>query len=264
MPSTGTPSSRMPGSAKGASDASTLDGPPESTMPRGAQARIASSGMWQGWISQYTPRSRMRRAISCVYWLPKSRTSTRSRWASADIGAPPPLLEPIVRGLAGDHHVVDVALLQRRLRDAHEARLLAQLGEVRRAAVAHARAQAAEQLVDAAGEAAPVGHAALDALGHELGRLDVVLEVAVARALGHRAERAHAAVELVGAALVEDGLARRLVGAREQRADHHARGAGGERLHGVARELDPAVRDHRHVEARRHARGVDHRGELGH
>src|SRR5690554_5901465 len=105
--------------------------------------------------------------MSCVYWLPKSRIRTRSRWASAL--TQPLLLEAVVRGFPRDHHVVDVALLERGGRDAHEARLLAQLGEIRRAAVAHPRAQAAHELVDAAREAAAIRHAALDALGHELG-----------------------------------------------------------------------------------------------
>ena len=51
------------------------------------------------------------------------------------------------------------------------------------AAVAHARAQPADELVDAALQAAAVRHAALDAFGHELlGLLDVALEVAVAAA----------------------------------------------------------------------------------
>ena len=59
-----------------------------------------------------------------------------------------------------------------------------------------------------------VGHLALDALGHQLVGRGLLLEVAVGRAARHRAERAHAAVGLEAAALVEDHLARRLVGAR--------------------------------------------------
>ena len=56
----------------------------------------------------------------------------------------------------------------------------------------------------------------------------VFLEVAVLRAGLHRADRAHAAVRLERAALVEDRLARRLVGAGEERADHHAVRARGD------------------------------------
>ena len=120
------------------------------------------------------------------------------------------------------------------------------------AAVAHAGLQAADQLVDDEGQRALVRHAALDAFGHELHLLQlVVLEVAVAAALAlaHRFERAHAAVELVGAALVENRLARALFGAGEEAADHDRVGARGERLGDVARELDAAVGDHRDAES---------------
>ena len=48
------------------------------------------------------------------------------------------------------------------------------------------------------------------------------LEVAVGRALLHRADRAHAAIALVRAALEELDLARRLLGAGEDAAHHHA------------------------------------------
>src|SRR6516165_7813517 len=71
--------------------------------------------------------------------------------------------------------------------------------------------------------------------GHELERvLDVLLEVAVGGAARHGADRAHTAVGLVGAALIEKHLARRLVGAGEERSHHGAVGAGGERLGEVA------------------------------
>src|SRR5271155_608667 len=50
-----------------------LAGPPERIIPRGFSARIFSGAKLNGWISQYTLASRTRRAMSCVYWLPKSR-----------------------------------------------------------------------------------------------------------------------------------------------------------------------------------------------
>src|SRR4030095_15384537 len=207
----------MPGSTLGAPGESTLDGPPERTIPRGFQARMRSRSQVCGWISQSTWCSRRRRAISCVYCAPKSRIRMRSlctsggmvrlrsgrvalrtcssRWARGEAGR---LLDAVVRGLLGDDDVVDVALLEPRLRDADEARVAPQLGERRGAAVAHARAHAADQLVDAAAEAAAVRDAAFDALGHGPPRVfHVALEVPVAAALGHRAERAHAAVDLV-------------------------------------------------------------------
>ena len=103
------------------------------------------------------------------------------------------------------------------------------------AAVAHAGAQAADELVDHRGDAALVRDAALDAFGHELlgavavgVEVELVLEVAVAAAAAHRAERSHAAVLLEAAALVQDDLARALVGAGEQAADHRRARADGD------------------------------------
>src|SRR5262245_11223185 len=109
----------------------------------------------------------MRRAISWVYCAPKSRIRTRSACAS---GVMRSSIQSVVGGLFGDDHVVHVALGERRLRDAHEARLLAQLGEMRGAEIAHAGAQAADHLMDVGGEAAAIRDAAFDAFGHELRR----------------------------------------------------------------------------------------------
>ena len=89
------------------------------------------------------------------------------------------------------------------------------------------------------------GHAALDAFGHQLVGVGGVLEVAVLAALLHRADRAHAAVALVGAALEQLDLARRFLGAGEQAADHHRAGAGDQRLGDVAGVADAAVGDQR-------------------
>src|SRR2546430_3861023 len=44
-------------------------------MPAGAKSRMNASPTSWGWISQYTCSSRTRRAMSCVYWAPKSRIS---------------------------------------------------------------------------------------------------------------------------------------------------------------------------------------------
>ena len=111
----------------------------------------------------------------------------------------------------------------------------------------------------------PCRHLPLDPLGHELELvLDVLLEIAVGRAARHRPDRAHAAIGFVGAALVEEGLARRLLGAGEQRADHHRRGAGGERLGDVAAGPEAAVGDHRRAGRRRRLGGVHDRGQLRH
>src|SRR5262249_21145266 len=132
--------------------------------------------------------------------------------------------------------------------DLHEARLGAELLDALAAGVAHARAQAAHHLVHDRAHRALVRNAALDAFRHQL--LDFarrVLEVAILRALrgAHRAERAHAAIRLVAAALVELDLAGRLFRACEHRADHYAVRARGNRLGEVAGVAHAAVGDQR-------------------
>src|SRR3954449_6855711 len=84
MPSTGMPSSSNSRRSFGAPSAYTDAGPPERMSPRGSRRLISSSGTVWGSSSAKTPHSRIRRAISCEYWPPKSRTSTSSEaWAGA-------------------------------------------------------------------------------------------------------------------------------------------------------------------------------------
>ena len=84
--------------------------------------------------------------------------------------------------------------------------------------------------------------------GHQLQRVaHLGLEVAVGRAARHGADRAHAAIGFEGAALVEIDLARALVGAGEQRADHGGRRAGGQRLGEIAGIFDAAIGDDRNA-----------------
>ena len=136
---------------------------------------------------------------------------------------------------------------------------------VRRSGIAHRRLHAADQLVDDVADRPLVRHLALDALRHQLQLiLDVLLEIAVGRAAGHRPDRAHAAIALVGAALVQEGLARRFLGSGEQRSDHHGRRARGQRLGDVAAGADAAVGDHRHAVLRRAFAAVHDRGQLRH
>ena len=110
-------------------------------------------------------------------------------------------------------------------------RFALQCRNVGAAGVAHAGAQAADELMDHRGHAALVGHAALDAFGHQLldafgaFEVELVLEVAIAATPAHGAQRAHPAVFLEAAALVEDELAWTFVGARKQAADHDGAGA---------------------------------------
>src|SRR6185295_17774481 len=112
---------------------------------------------------------------------PASR-ATPAREAKARVRS----LKAVVRRFLGDDDVVDVALLQAGGGDAHEARAGLQLADAPGAAVAHARPQAAHELLDHRRQRPLVGDHALDAFGHELARLALeLLEVAVARSFLH-------------------------------------------------------------------------------
>lgn len=74
MPSTGTPQAKIAGSQRGASALERLAGPPDRITPAARLERMSSAEVVNGTISEYTDNSRRRRAMSCVYWEPKSRT----------------------------------------------------------------------------------------------------------------------------------------------------------------------------------------------
>src|SRR5437660_7362596 len=170
---------------------------------------------------------------------------------------------PVVRRLAGDRDVVDVAFAEAGAGDADEGAVFLHLADRAVAGVAHRRPQPADQLVDDVADRPLVGDAALDPLGDELQRVgDFLLEIAVGRAARHRPDRAHPAVVFVAAPLVEEDLARTLVGAGEQRPEHRAIGPGGDRLREVAGKLDAAIRDHRDPGFAAFRDRVDDRGEL--
>src|SRR6476646_6458357 len=121
MPSTGTPSSNTPAGAPGGPTSVTASRTPDHTMPRGLNARTSASLMSQGWISQYTPDSRMRRAINCVYCAPKSRIRMRSAWMSGGRrAAGARSADTVVRCFLGDRDVVHVTFADTGVRDAHE------------------------------------------------------------------------------------------------------------------------------------------------
>src|SRR5262245_43526598 len=259
MPSTGTPSSNTTGCARGGVSSVTDSGPPERMIPRGAKARISSPLISQGCSSQYTPASRTRRAMSWEYWAPKSRMRMRCAWMSAgtalllrsggmrpSVRGATRLLRAVIRRLFDDGDVVHVALAHAGPCDANELRARAHLLDRAAPGVAHRRTQPACELVDDGTDRALVGHASLDALRDEL--LDLVggvLEIAVARtvARGHRAERSHAAIALVRAALVQLDLSRRLLGAGEEAADHDGVRPGRDGFREIARVADAAVGD---------------------
>ena len=150
-------------------------------------------------------------------------------------------------------------------RNLDEARLGAHFVDGAAAGIAHARAHAAEQLLDHAQRAALERHAALDAFRHQL--VDVhlgILEIAVGGALLHRAQRTHAPVRFVGASLVQLDFPGRLLGSGEQRSEHDHIRAGAQRLRDVARIADAAVGDQRNARFRQGLRHVHDRRYLRH
>src|SRR5262245_35785932 len=202
-----------------------------------ACARTASSNAGPKWLSSIAsnrgaPHGRGLGASRGLFPIPDRRSPV----PGADSA-----IEPVVWRFLGDLDVVDVALAYACGCDADEASLALELGNRRAAAIAHAGAQASHQLMDHRGNASLVRDAPLDSLGHELVRsasalhVEFVLEVAVAAAAAHRADRAHSPIFLVRAPLEEDQFTRTLIGAREEIANHGAAGADCERLHDVPR-----------------------------
>lgn len=151
----------------------------------------------------------------------------------------------VVRSFLRDLDVVDVGFTETAGGDLNELSLGAHFVDRLAAAVAHGGAETADHLVDDGGNGALVWDHAFDAFWNELVDVAgvVVLEVAVGGTLAHCAQRAHSAVGLVGAALVEDDFARSFFGACEHAAHHDGVGAGSDCLCDVAGEADAAVGD---------------------
>src|SRR5258705_4985496 len=122
----------------------------------------------------------------------RGSNSTAFRWACGGQFRPAELHPAgVIRAFTGDGDVVDVAFAQAGAGDAHELRLLMQLGKVFRPDISHRRPQAAGELMHDVADRALVRHLTLDALRHQLERvLDVLLEVTIGGAARHRAYRA--------------------------------------------------------------------------
>src|SRR5215210_1924235 len=167
MPSVGTPSRKIASSTPGASSAYTDAGPPERMIACGFRRRISSGVMRWETSSEYTRASRTRRAISCAYWPPKSRTRTGRSSRDASGTGSRTTSPAIVRRLLRDRHVVRMRLAQSRAGDADELRVL-ELPHRRGAAVTHRLPEPADELVEDVPHRALVGDASLDALGDHL------------------------------------------------------------------------------------------------
>src|SRR6478609_417472 len=149
--------------------------------------------------------------------------------------------------------------------DAHE-RTLAELREVGRTGVGAGRPDAGADLVDEVLDAGAVGvevhPGGRDALFVEA-LAGAVVRRLLRRAVGDGAGRGHPERHLERAAVgVEHQVAGRLVGASEPGADHHRRGAGGQRERDVPRVAYASVGPHVLAELACGGGALPHRGEL--
>src|ERR1700734_1743996 len=174
MPSTGVPSSNTAGGAPGGAWPVTDSGPPDRMMPRAPNERTSAALTSPGCISQYTPSSRTRRAISCVYCAPKSMIRIRCAWISAggatgsSAATDSSSGRAVIGRLLRDRHVMHVALAHAGVGDAHEPRSGSHFLDVVAAGIAHGGTQSAGELVQDRDQAALVGDATLDTLRHQL------------------------------------------------------------------------------------------------
>src|SRR5665647_599693 len=117
-----------------------------------------------------------------------------------------------------------VAFHQAGIADLDEAGFFLHFFYVGNPAIAHAGAQAAEELENGFGYSAFIGGAAFNAFGNQL--LGVFLEITVTAALGHGAHGTHAAINFESAALEHDLFAGAFVGSGQQIAEHDDIGTG--------------------------------------
>src|SRR5688500_2962074 len=173
--------------------------------------------------------------------------------------------DPVIRRLFRNGHIVDVRFAEARRGDTDELRVRLQVGDGLAAGVSHTGPQAADELGDHLGNRAFVRDAAFDAFGDEF-RIcrRAFLGVTVAGTFLHCSDRAHAAVGLEIAALVQDYLAGSFFGTGEKGADHYRVGTRRYRLCDIARELNAAVGDDRDAGALRGGDRLVNGHDLGH
>src|SRR5690606_17760501 len=88
----------------------------------------------------------------------------------------------VVRGLAGNHDVMDVAFAQASTRDAYKAGAFLELANVCTTDITHRSTKTADHLVDDRSNRALIGRLALDTFRHQFLGRHFLLEVTVRRA----------------------------------------------------------------------------------
>ena len=130
--------------------------------------------------------------------------------------------------------------------------MLFQVADCRRTRISHSGFKTADELVNDLGDRSDVRSCALDTLGDILVLTHILLEVSVTgMTAGHRAKRSHAAILLVFSALNRDYATRSLVRSSKETAQHYAVGTCRNCLGNITAVSDTAVRDNRHIVARR-------------
>src|SRR5215217_1126042 len=284
MPRTGMPISSSSRRSSGAPSEYTEAGPPDSTSAPGRRSLMLSKSVVCGRSSAKTPHSRIRRAMSCEYWPPKSRTSTSSRavsgaWTSAasDETASDPVTPLAAVGVAGTAAPSVIADgYSRRHRGppvgSHADGLLAlELLALRLECRRHHHLgplEVPDVLVPAC------GHGGLEG-SHEVERAVVLLggteEDLLETPVLNRGDPGAAGKQRVeGGHPPVEPASGSLLGARERRADHHRVRAAGDGLRHVATRPHAAVGDDVAVLAglahvlRAGGSDVRDRGGLGH
>ena len=137
--------------------------------------------------------------------------------------------------------------------DLHKLGLVLHLLDGGATTVAHAGAQATGHLVNDVDHGTLVGHATFNAFRHKLVRIRVAaagfLEITVGASLLHGANRAHAAVTLVTAALKQNHFTGCLFGTGEHAAHHHRAGTGSNGFGNVTAEANATISNQGHTGA---------------
>src|SRR5215813_5367942 len=155
----------------------------------GSRSIVSTVASGAHWPPRQAPPARVRSNREKRY----SRAARDGRWwrcgfSKTDRAPPPSELASarVIRALARDGNVVNVAFPQPGARNPHELGLVVELCEVLGADVTHRGAQSANELVHDIGNGAFIRHLPLDALRNELERvLDLLLKVTIGGAARH-------------------------------------------------------------------------------
>src|SRR5258708_19416986 len=150
---------------------SSAGAPPRSISPSSPiAASICAPGVMVASLASHTPPSPLAGDGRGEGETDMADNPSPSRWhgplplPQGERDSAPSDFLPVIRRLAADGDIVDVALAQARSGDLHEAAIPLHLGDVAVAGIAHRRAQPAHELRDAVGDPHLVPHAAPHAL----------------------------------------------------------------------------------------------------